>query len=248
MKNRFGEKVVIVTGGANGIGEATVRKFFSEGAKIAIIDTDVVSMDKLTQELDPSRTQIIGINCNIANREEVKDAFSKIMDKFGAVDVLVNNAGITRDAIFYKMTEEQWDQVIRVNGKGLFNCSQEAWLIMKANKSGKICNVSSTNSIGEVGQANYAFTKAGIEAFTKTLAREGGRYNINVNSVRPGVIDTDMMSVVPQDIIDRQIGQTAFRRMGKPSEVADAIAYLCSDEASWVTGVDLLVAGGYMYR
>lgn len=247
MSNRFEDKIVVVTGGARGIGEATVRKFFAEGAKVAIIDTDEAAMAKLAQEIDPSGTRTICIHCNVTNRSEVKQAFSAIVEKFGTVDILVNNAGITRDAIFHKMTEEQWDQVIMVNGKGMFNCSQEAWLIMKAKKYGKICNVSSTNSVGEVGQANYAFSKAGIEAVTKTLAREGGRHNINVNCVRPGVIDTDMMSVLPQDILDREINQTTFKRMGKPSEVANVIAFLCSEEASWVTGVELLVAGGYMY-
>lgn len=246
--SKFDGKIAVVTGGAKGIGESIVRKFFDEGAKVAILDIDVDSADKLAKGLDPSGENVLGFGCNIVVRPEVKATFEEIVTKFGTVDILVNNAGITKDAIFHKMTEKQWDDVIAVNGKGLFNCTQEAWVIMRANKYGKVCNLSSTNSSGEAGQANYAFTKAGIIAFTKSLAREGGRYNINVNCVRPGVIDTEMMRAVPANVLEDLTSKTAFKRMGKPSEVADAIAYLCSEEASWVTGEELLVAGGFMYR
>lgn len=245
---RFEGRIAVITGGAKGIGESIVRKFYAEGAKIGIIDVNGAGAQQLALELDPSGDKAMGLGCNIVNRAEVKAAFQGITGKFGTVDILVNNAGITRDAIFHKMTEQQWDDVIAVNGKGLFNCTQEAWLIMKAQKYGKICNLSSTNSSGEAGQANYAFTKAGIIAVTKSLAREGGRYNISVNCVRPGVIDTEMMRAVPEHVLEDLVGKTAFKRMGNPSEVADAIAYLCSEEASWVTGEELLVAGGYMYR
>ncbi|MEL7564828.1 MAG: glucose 1-dehydrogenase [Dehalobacterium sp.] len=245
---RFNGRIAVITGGAKGIGESIVRKFYAEGAKIAIIDVDAAGAQQLAMELDPCGDKVIGLGCNIVNRPEVKAAFEGIAAKFGTVDILVNNAGITRDAIFHKMTEKQWDDVIAVNGKGLFNCTQEAWLIMKEKKYGKICNLSSTNSSGEAGQANYSFTKAGIIAVTKSLAKEGGRYNINVNCVRPGVIDTEMMRAVPENVLEDLVNKTAFKRMGNPSEVADAIAYLCSEEASWVTGEELLVAGGYMYR
>lgn len=245
---RFDGRIAVITGGAKGIGESIVRKFYAEGAKIGIIDVDAAGAQQLAMELDPSEDKVMGLGCNIVNRPEVKAAFEGIVAKFGTVDILVNNAGITRDAIFHKMTEKQWDDVIAVNGKGLFNCTQEAWLIMKEKKYGKICNLSSTNSSGEAGQANYSFTKAGIIAVTKSLAKEGGRYHINVNCVRPGVIDTEMMRAVPENVLEDLVSKTAFKRMGSPSEVADAIAYLCSEEASWVTGEELLVAGGYMYR
>ncbi len=245
---KFQGKIAVVTGGAKGIGEAIVRKFFAEGANIAILDVDAEGAEELAKQLDPSGDKVIGVGCNIVNRPEVKETFQKIAAKFGSVDILVNNAGITKDAIFHKMTEKQWDDVIAVNGKGLFNCTQEAWTIMKEKKYGKVCNISSTNSSGEAGQANYAFTKAGIIAFTKSLAKEGGRYNINVNCVRPGVIDTEMMRAVPANVLEDVTNKTAFKRLGKPSEVADAVAYLCSEEASWVTGEELLVAGGFMYR
>lgn len=246
--SKFEGRIAVITGGAKGIGESIVRKFYDEGAKIVIIDVDAAGAQQLALELDPSGNKVMGLGCNIVNRPEVRASFEAIAAKFGTVDILVNNAGITRDAIFHKMTEKQWDDVIAVNGKGLFNCTQEAWMIMKAKKYGKICNLSSTNSSGEAGQANYAFTKAGIIAVTKSLAREGGRYNINVNCVRPGVIDTEMMRAVPENVLEDLVNKTAFKRIGKPSEVADAIAYLCSEEASWVTGEELLVAGGYMYR
>ncbi|AFM41643.1 dehydrogenase of unknown specificity, short-chain alcohol dehydrogenase like protein [Desulfosporosinus acidiphilus SJ4] len=246
--SKFEGRIAVITGGAKGIGESIVRKFYDEGAKIAIIDVDAAGAQQLALELDPSGNKVIGLGCNIVNRPEVKAAFEAIAAKFGTVDILVNNAGITRDAIFHKMTEKQWDDVIAVNGKGLFNCTQEAWMIMKAQKYGKICNLSSTNASGEAGQANYAFTKAGIIAVTKSLAKEGGRHNINVNCVRPGVIDTEMMRAVPENVLEDLVNKTAFKRMGTPSEVADTVAYLCSEEASWVTGEELLVAGGFMYR
>ena len=246
--SKFEGRIAVITGGAKGIGESIVRKFYVEGAKIAIMDVDAEGAQQLALELDPSGDKIIGLGCNIVQRPEVKATFEAIVAKFGTVDILVNNAGITRDAIFHKMTEKQWDDVIAVNGKGLFNCTQEAWLIMKAKKYGKICNLSSTNASGEAGQANYAFTKAGIIAVTKSLAKEGGRHNINVNCVRPGVIDTEMMRAVPENVLEDLVDKTAFKRLGKPSEVADVVAYLCSEEASWVTGEELLVAGGFMYR
>ena len=245
---KFEGRVAVITGGAKGIGESIVRKFYAEGAKLAIVDVNAAGAQQLALELDPSGDRVIGLGCDIVNRSEVKATFAAITAKFAAVDILVNNAGITRDAIFHKMTEKQWDDVIAVNGKGLFNCTQEAWLLMKARKYGKICNLSSTNASGEAGQANYAFTKAGIIAFTKSLAREGGRHNISVNCVRPGVIDTEMMRAVPENMLEDLVSKTAFKRMGKPEEVADVIAYLCSEEASWVTGEEILVAGGYMYR
>ncbi|KJR48484.1 3-oxoacyl-[acyl-carrier protein] reductase [Desulfosporosinus sp. I2] len=246
--SRFDGRIAVITGGAKGIGESIVRKFYAEGAKIAIMDVNTVGAQQLAMELDPSGDKAIGLGCNIVNRSEVKAVFEAIVAKFGTVDILVNNAGITQDAIFHKMTEKQWDDVIAVNGKGLFNCTQEAWMIMKAQKYGKICNLSSTNASGEAGQANYAFTKAGIIAVTKSLAREGGRHNISVNCVRPGVIDTEMMRTVPENVLEDLVDKTAFKRLGKPSEVADVVAYLCSEEASWVTGEELLVAGGFMYR
>lgn len=245
---RFDGKIAVITGGAKGIGESIARKFFAEGAKVAIIDVNAAGAQELAMELDPIGYSAIGLGCNIVNRSEVKAAFEAIAAKFETVDILVNNAGITRDAIFHKMTEQQWDDVIAVNAKGLFNCTQEAWMIMKAKNYGKICNLSSTTASGEAGQANYSFTKAGVIAMTKSLAREGGRYNINVNCVRPGVIDTEMLRAVPENILEDFVKKTAFRRVGQPSEVADVIAYLCSEESSWITGEELLVTGGYMYR
>ena len=245
---RFSGRVAVVTGGAKGIGEAIVRKFHAEGARVAILDLNASGARELASALDPKGGTAMGIGCDIVRRPDVRAAFADIMARFGTVDILVNNAGITQDAIFHKMTEKQWDDVVAVNGKGLFNCTQEAWLIMKERKYGKICNISSTNASGEAGQANYAFTKAGVIAFTKSLAREGGRHNIHVNCVRPGVIDTEMMRAVPGDVLGELMGRTAFNRMGTTAEAADAVAYLCSEEASWVTGEELLVAGGFMYR
>lgn len=245
---RFDDKVAIVTGGSKGIGEAIVNKLFDENARVAILDIDEKAAKDLALKLDPTGGKTLGIGCDVTKRSDVRQAFQKTVENFGTVDILVNNAGITQDAIFHKMTEQQWDDVISVNGKGIFNCSQEAWGIMKEKKYGKICNLSSINSSGEIGQANYAYTKAGINGFTKSLAKEGGRHNINVNSVRPAVIDTDMLRAIPEKNLQDLVDGTVFKRLGTASEVADVVAYLCSDESSWVTGEELLVAGGFMMR
>jgi len=243
-------KIAIVTGGAKGIGEAIVRKFVLEGATVIILDMDPVTAQVVADELNSieKKESVTVIECNIANRTQVKKAIDTIIKKYIRIDILVNNAGIIRDAVFHKMTEEQWDQVMRVNGKGLFNCTQEVYMYMKDRKYGKIVNVSSTNSTGAVGQINYAFTKAGILAFTKTLAQEAGRNNINVNAVRPGFIDSEMMRSVPEKVYKAYEDATAFKRIGHPSEVANLIAFLCSNEASWVTGEEIICAGGLTYR
>ncbi len=248
----FDCKVAVVTGGAQGIGAAIAKRFFSKGAMVAILDINgklaQEMAEQLSLETESGSNRVIGLKCNVADVEDVQDTFDKIIGKFGTVDILINNAGITRDTIFHKMTIQQWDDVMAVNGRGLFNCTQKAYLIMKGKKAGKIVNISSTNASGGVGQANYSFTKAGIIGFTKSLAMEAGRNNINVNCVRPGVIDTPMQRTMPQDLFDQEIEKTAFKRLGQPEEVADLVCYLCSDEASWITGEEILVCGGRNYR
>ena len=250
--NVFENKVAVVTGGAQGIGEAIARGFFSRGAQVAILDINKnltsKMVEQLMQETPSAGKRVLGLKCNVTDSEDVHQAFNKIVSEFGTVDILVNNAGITRDAIFHKMTPQQWDDVIAVNGRGLFNCTHEAYLIMKAKKYGKIVNLSSTNASGGGGQTNYSFTKAGIIGFTKSLAMEAGRNNINVNCVRPGVIDTPMQRSMPEDLFDLEIEKTTFKRLGQPKEVADLVCYLCSEEASWITGEEILVCGGRNYR
>lgn len=245
---RFESKVAVVTGGARGIGAGCGEIFYRDGARVALLDIDGEAVQAKALSIDPSGEAVIGIQCNIADRTDVKRAFSEIISKFGTVDFLVNNAGIARDAMFHKMTEEQWDQVMLVNGKGLFNVAQEAYLIMREKRYGKIVNVSSTVSSGVAGQSNYAFTKAGILGFTKSLAKEAGRYNIHVNAVRPGLINTEMMNAVPEDILKGYMANTAFNRMGTIEETAGPICYLCSEEAGWIHGEELIVGGGIVYR
>lgn len=245
---RLKGKIAVVSGGGQGIGKAIVEKFVSEGAKVAILDWNMEKAQLFADDLGNRGMDVVALQCNIAKRPEVKACFATILENFGTVDILINNAGIIRDAMFHKMTEEQWDEVLAVNGKGLFNCTQEAYWIMKEKKYGKIVSISSTSASGNVGQANYAFSKAGVDAFTKTLAREGGRYNINVNSVRVGFVNSDMIQNIPKQVLQSFIDITAFKRVGKPSEIADLVCFLSSEESTWITGEEILCAGGVMYR
>lgn len=245
--SRLNNKTAVITGGGQGIGKAIALKLASEDANVAILDVNLHSAEVVAEEINKQGKQAIAIQCDVSNRSEVKTAFNKILETFGTIDILINNAGIIQDAIFYKMTEEQWDKVMAVNGKGLFNCTQEAYWIMRAKKHGKIVNISSTSSKGSIGQTNYAFSKAGVNGFTKSLAMEAGKYNINVNSILVGFIDTDMMQTVPEDYFNSLVERSAFKRVGEPKEVADLVCYLCSDEATWITGAELLCAGGVVY-
>ena len=244
---RLENKVAVITGGGQGIGRAIVEKFIAEGARVAILDWNLAQAEKVAAACAKDG-EVMSWQCNVAKRSEVTECFSSILDRFGTVDYLINNAGITRDALFHKMTEEEWDEVQAVNGKGLFNCTQAAYLIMKEKQYGKIVSISSTSASGNVGQANYAFSKAGVDAFTKTLAREGGRYNIHVNSIRVGLCNTEMLQAVPAPILKTYENMSAFKRLGNPSEIADLACFLCSEESTWITGEEILCTGGVMYR
>jgi 3-oxoacyl-[acyl-carrier protein] reductase len=244
------DRIAIVTGGAKGIGEAIVRKLAAAGATVIIFDIETITAQNVADEINKieAREAVTVIECDIVKRSQAEQAVAAVIEKYGRIDILVNNAGIISDAIFHKMTEEQWDKVMLVNGKGLFNCTQEVYKHMKDRQYGKILNISSNNSSGAVGQANYSFTKAGILAFTKTLAMEAGRSNINVNAIRPGFIDSEMLRSIPEKAYKAYEEGTAFKRVGQPSEVANLAAFLCSDEASWITGEEIICAGGLSYR
>ena len=191
-------KYAIVTGCGKGIGACIVKRFLEGGAAgVAMLEYDEELVKKTAAELDPSGERTLPIRCDVSNGEMVKEAVAKAVEKFGTVDVLVNNAGITRDAMFHKMTEAQWDSVLNVNLKSMFYTCKEVIPIMRAKNYGKIVNISSVSALGNVGQANYAASKAAIQGFTKTLAKESGPKNITVNAVAPGYIATDMLKTVP---------------------------------------------------
>jgi len=242
---RLEGKVALVTGGARGIGKAICMLFAKEGAHVAacdVLNEDLASLEKEAAGL-PGKVK--GFHLDVTNREEIKTVVGQIVAEFGKLDTVVNNAGITQDAFLHKMTEEQWDKVINVNLKGTFNVTQAAIPFMKEAGSGSITTTSSiVGQFGNVGQTNYAATKAGVIGMTLSWAKEFARFKIRANAVAPGFISTPMTKNMPEKIIDFMIEKTPLKMMGEPEDIAYAFLYLASDEARYVTGQVLGVNGG----
>ncbi|MDR1205534.1 MAG: SDR family NAD(P)-dependent oxidoreductase [Peptococcaceae bacterium] len=231
----FTGKYVVVTGGNRGIGEAVVRRFLNEkAAGVAVLD-----VAEGLAYADPSEGGILYIGCDITNRPAVASAFEQIYAKFGRVDVLVNNAGITRDGMFHKMSDDNWDSVINVDLGGAYNCTRQVINRMRGQAGGRIIFISSISFYGNVGQANYASAKGALVSLTKTLARESARKNITVNCLLPAAIETGMLESLHYDKNDPN-----GPRMGKPENVASLICYLCSDEADFINGACIDINGG----
>ena len=238
-------KIAIITGGSNGIGKAAVLKFIEEGAKVAIWDVNEEDGNKLVEELNKEGEDAIFQKVNVASFQDVQTAMDKTVEHFGTVDILVNNAGITRDSTLKKMTPEQWQQVIDVNLTGVFNCTKTASAVMVEKGSGRIVNTSSVVGLyGNFGQTNYVATKSGVIGMTKVWARELGRKGITVNAVAPGFIATEMVQKMPQNVLDMMKDKTPAGRLGLPEDIANAYAFLASDEASFINGTVLSVDGG----
>lgn len=245
MAPRLKDKVALITGAGSGIGKEAARLFTQEGAKVAILDIVTGDIEKVCHDIDVAGTSTLCMKGDVTKRDEIKAAVDQTMAKWGRIDVLINNAGIIRDAMVYKMTEEQWDKVIAVDLKGAFNCVQAVVDIMIKQGSGAIVNVSSiVGAYGNVGQTNYSAAKGGLIAMTKTLAKELGRKGIRVNAVAPGFIMTPMTAQVPQKILDLMKEKTPLMKLGEPIDVAYAYLYLSSDEAKYVSGSVLFVDGG----
>lgn len=237
-------KVAVITGGANGIGKATIEKFLRNNARIALIDIDSRGAE-LCQAWQKVGYDIKFYACNITDYDTTIKVFEQIATDFGQIDILINNAGITRDASIKKMTPEQWQQVIDVNLTGVFNCTKAVTPYMIERAQGCILNASSVVGIyGNFGQTNYAATKAGVIAMSKTLARELGKYNIRVNAVAPGFIKTDMIGSVPEKVIEIMKSKSPLNRLGEVEDIANAYLYLSSNMGRYITGTTLSVDGG----
>lgn len=242
---RLSNKISIITGAANGIGLAAARKFADEGASVILCDIDSQQVENAAQAIRDNGGDASGFAVNVTDRDGIAAMVQQVHTRFGRIDVLVNNAGITRDARLVKMTEAQFDAVINVNLKGVFNCTQAVAEIMLAQGSGSIINTSSVSgTFGNFGQSNYAAAKAGIIGLTKTWARELGAKGVRVNTVVPGSIATSILDTVPEAVL-KQIEQACWlRRIGQPEELANVYAFLASDEASYVNGATIEVSGG----
>ena len=245
MKNLAG-KYAIITGAGKGIGAAIAKRFLEEEvAGIAILEWDLALAEKTAKELDPTGKKVITFQCDVSNDEQVKAAIDGTIAAFGRVDLLINNAGITRDRMFHKMTDADWYAVINVNLNGIYNLCKYVVPMMREQQSGSIVNISSTAVMGNPGQTNYASTKCAIQGFTRTLAKELGPKNVRVNAVAPGYIRTDMMLAVGEKILEGYTSSLIpMRRLGEPDELAAVVAFLCTDDASWMTGQTVMVSGG----
>ena len=241
MGDRLKDKVAIITGATKGIGFSTAQRFAQEGAIVILADMNLESVKEAAAKIPNAE----GFVMNVTDRASIQAAVDQVMQKHGRIDILINNAGITQDARLVKMTEAQFDAVIDVNLKGVFNCTQLIVPHMLEAKSGAIVNASSVVGIyGNFGQTNYSATKFGVIGFTKTWARELGSKGIRVNAICPGFIATEMVKAMPENILQDIEKRSWLGRLGTPEEIANVYLFLVSNEASFVNGVALEVSGG----
>ncbi len=242
---RLQEKVCIVTGSAGGIGQATVERFAREGARVVVADLDLERTRMVADAIEAAGGQALAVRLDVTDRSTIDAMCVAVLAHWGCIDVLVNNAGITRDARLVKMTDEQFDDVIAVNLKGVFECTQAVLPTMLERGSGVVINASSVVGLyGNFGQTNYAATKAGVIAFTKTWARELGPKGIRTAAVCPGFIATPILETIPAPVMAKMIEKVPLGRLGNPDEIAAVYAFLASDEASYVNGAVIEVSGG----
>jgi 3-oxoacyl-[acyl-carrier protein] reductase len=245
-------KVALITGGANGIGRATALRFAREGARLVVSDVDENGLQEVSQEIEAGDGQSVMVMGSVTARADVQKMVDTALERFGRLDVLINNAGVNRDALVTRikegeakfMSDDHWDMVLNVNLKGTWLCSQIAAVPMMKQNYGRIVNTSSIGALGNIGQANYAASKAGVIGLTKTLALEWARFNIAVNCVAPGATKTTMTAGIPEKFMEGLLAKIPYRRLAEPEEIAAAHAFLASDEAAYITGQVLFVDGG----
>ena len=242
---RLKDKVAIITGSARGIGQATALKFAREGARVVVCDLDRKAVDAVVAEIASAQGEAVGFTVNVTDKTSITAMVKGVMDRYGRIDVLVNNAGIVDDAMFRKMTDDQFERVIDINLKGTYNCARAVVDIMIAQNAGVILNASSVVGIyGNFGQTNYAASKFGVIGMAKTWARELGRKGIRANAVCPGFVETTILKSIPEKVMQAMIDRVPLGRLAKPEEIANTYAFLASDEASYINGAVIEVSGG----
>jgi len=243
--NNFENKIAIVTGSARGIGFSIAEAFARKGALSVILDIRKEDVDTAVNKLKDQGLKACGYQLDVTNNDMVEQVYKTIIDEHGRIDVLINNAGITRDTLVLKMSEEDWDRVLDVNLKGTFISTQKASRYMLKQREGSIINVASVIGItGNAGQANYAASKGGVIAFTKSTAKEFASRNIRVNAIAPGFIETEMTAILPEAVVAKYLESIPLKRMGKISDVANLCLFLASEEASYITGQTINIDGG----
>ncbi len=244
--NELEGKVALVTGSARGIGRAICETLCDMGTEIIVADVNLEQAQETAGQLgDMFHKEALSIDVDVSKIESVQAMVKKILDKFGKIDILVNNAGITRDGLLMRMKDDDWQKVIDINLTGSFNCTREVVKVMLKQRSGRIVNIASIIGIvGNVGQANYAASKAGIIGLTKSVAKEIASRGITVNAIAPGFIETDMTKVLAPEIREKLLSNIPLGRLGSPQDVANVVAFLVSDAASYITGQVMVVDGG----
>lgn len=238
-------KIALVTGAAQGIGKAIALRLANSGADLAVVDMNLEKAEETAKEIEKLGRRAIALKANVASLQEAEAMMDETVTRLGAIHILVNNAGITRDALILRMKEEDWDAVISVNLKGVFNCTKAAVKYMSKQRYGRIVNIASiVGEMGNAGQANYSASKAGVIALAKTIAREFATRNITCNAIAPGFIETAMTEALSEKVREELAKQIPMGRLGAPEDVAEAVVFLVSDAAGYITGHVLNINGG----
>jgi len=238
-------RVAIVTGGSRGIGLTSARLLAEDGASVVVSGRDAARLEAATRELEAAGAAVLGVAADAARREDVDRLVESARERFGRIDVLVNNAGMTRDQLLVRMKDDDWDQVLDTNLRGVFLMTRAVGKVMMRQRGGRIINISSTaGAMGNAGQVNYSAAKAGVIGLTKAAARELAHWNILVNAVAPGLIETDMTASLPAEAREALLGQVPLKRIGVARDVAEVVRFLAGDGAAYITGQTIHVNGG----